>query len=227
MSHVLPRPGLRAVLALVTVMALSAALDAAGALATVRGCPNVRGAEVIGATNMSCRSARKLARVWVAAVRGGGSYDRDLFGLRCRNRPSQVEGDTIVCRKGRRRAQWYVNAFWAATSRRDPVFVSVNAGGAELRRRPGAMHLVSNENLHGIRWSSWGGPIATARAVSYAIAPSPGHRRRNPVRVRLSGRRTCGGVRVYTVVRLRFTRGVPYAGQPRVERFPFGCPPSP
>lgn len=196
------------------------------ASATSRSCPNVRGAEVIGATNMSCRSARKLARVWVNAVRGGGSYDRDLFGFRCRNRPSQAEGDTIVCRKGRRQAVWYVNAFWAASLSRDGVYVSVNAGGAYLERRPRAMHLLSNENLHRIRWSSWGGRVATGRALSYANGPSPGHHIRNPVRVRLSGRRTCNGVRVYTIVRLRFTRGVPYAGQPRIERIPFGCPPS-
>lgn len=78
-----------------------------------RSCPNVKGAEVIGTTNVSCRSARKLARVWVQNVQRDGRYDRDLFGYKCRNRPSRAEGDTMVCRKGRRLVTWYVNAFWA------------------------------------------------------------------------------------------------------------------
>jgi hypothetical protein len=33
--------------------------------------------------------------------------------------------------------------------------VSVNAGGAMLSVRPGAIHLVSNENVYHLRWSSW------------------------------------------------------------------------
>lgn len=106
-----------------------------------------------------------------------------------------------------------------------PVYVSVNAGGNSLEIRPSAMHLVSNENLVRVRWSSWGGRYATGRATDYANGPSPGHSRKNPVRVRLEGRRRCAGTLVYTVVRLRFTRGVPYAGQPRVTRYRYGCPP--
>lgn len=106
-----------------------------------------------------------------------------------------------------------------------PVYVSVNAGGNVLEVRPSAMHLVSNENLTRVRWSSWGGRYATGRATDYANGPSPGHSRKNPVRVRLEGRRRCAGTLVYTVVRLRFTRGVPYAGQPRVTRYRYGCPP--
>lgn len=107
-----------------------------------------------------------------------------------------------------------------------PVYVSVNAGGNILEIRPSAMHLVSNENLARVRWSSWGGRYATGRATDYANGPSPGHSRKNPVRVRLEGRRRCAGTLVYTVVRLRFTRGVPYAGQPRVTRYRYGCPPT-
>jgi hypothetical protein len=217
------RPG--SALAAAAVAAALAQSATPAAAATTQSCPNVRGAEVIGATNLSCRSARKLARVWVAAVRRDGRYDRDLFGFRCRNRPSRYEGDTIVCTKGRRKAAWYVSACWAASAgASDGSFVSVNAGGAELRRRPRAMHLVSNENLVRIRWSSWGGPAATGRATSVANAPSPGHRSRNPVRVRLSGRRSCDGVRVYTSVRVSFTRGVPYHGQPWAVRYRFDCP---
>lgn len=103
--------------ALLGVAATVVALGMAAAPATgapSRLCTNVRGAEVISASNMSCVSARKLARVWVASARRDSRYDRDLFGFRCRNRPSAAEGDTIVCRKGARRATWYVNAFWAA-----------------------------------------------------------------------------------------------------------------
>lgn len=106
-----------------------------------------------------------------------------------------------------------------------PVYVSVNAGGAALEIRPSAMHLVSNENLSRVRWSSWGGRYATGRATDYANGPSPGHKRKNPVRVRLERRRRCAGVLVYTVVRLHFVRGVPYAGQRHITRYRYGCPP--
>jgi len=98
----------------VLVALIVAGITPAASSAATHSCPNVRGAEVIGARNMSCTSARKLARVWVSQARQDGRYDRDLFGFRCRNRPSAAEGDTIVCRKGSRRATWYVNAFWAA-----------------------------------------------------------------------------------------------------------------
>jgi len=104
------------------------------------------------------------------------------------------------------------------------VFVSVNAGGSELEISPSAIHLVSNENLNGIRWSSWGGRTASGRATDYANGPNPGHSGRNPVRVRLERRRRCRGLLVYTSVRLRFTKGVPYTGQSHVTRYPFGCP---
>lgn len=113
----------------------------------------------------------------------------------------------------------------ADVSAAGPVYVSVNAGGAALEIRPSAMHLVSNENLSRVRWFSWGGRYATGRATDYANGPSPGHKRKNPVRVRLERRRRCAGVLVYTVVRLHFTEGVPYAGQRHITRYRYGCPP--
>lgn len=132
--------------------------------ASARSCANVRGAEVISASNMSCTAARKLARVWVQNVRRDGTYNRVLFGFDCRNRPSSAEGDTIVCRRGARRATWYVNAFWAA-----------NAGTAADRvlagdkYRPSGRWCPTNRTCFtSIRWSAYN----SKRAVGSGPAES-------------------------------------------------------
>lgn len=111
-----------------------------------------------------------------------------------------------------------------ATTAAERVYVSINAGGSILRSRPHGIHLLSNENLAGLHWSRWGSITANARGFDYGNSPSPGHRRKNPVRVQLTGRRRCDGILVYTKVRIRFTHGVPYAGQPTLVTYPFGCP---
>ena len=105
-----------------------------------------------------------------------------------------------------------------------PVYVSVNAGGRELRIRPAGIHLLSNENLTGLRWSTWGGKAATATGTDHGNFPSPGHKASNPVRVQATDRRRCGSKLVYTTIRIHFTKGVPYAGQPHNTQYAYGCP---
>jgi hypothetical protein len=109
----------------------------------------------------------------------------------------------------------------AATSR---VYVSVNAGGRVLAVRPTGIHLVSNENLSDLRWRMWGGESATATGIDHGSSPSFGHKASNPVRVQATDRRRCRSKLVYTTIRLYFTHGVPYAGQPHRTKYAYGCP---
>jgi hypothetical protein len=104
------------------------------------------------------------------------------------------------------------------------VFVSVNAGGRLLAVRPARIHLLSNENLTGLRWRGWGGKTAYATATDHSNFPSPGHNAANLVRVEATNRRRCRSRLVYTTIRLYFSRGVPYAGQPHRTSFAYGCP---
>ena len=106
-----------------------------------------------------------------------------------------------------------------------PVYVSVNAGGGILAVRPARIHLLSNENLSGLRWSKWGGKTATATGTDRGNFPSPGHKSSNPVKVKATDRRRCGSKLIYTTIRLHFTKGVPYAGQPRDTEYAYGCQP--
>jgi hypothetical protein len=112
----------------------------------------------------------------------------------------------------------------AAAAAAAPVYVSVNAGGRIVAVRPARIHLVSNENLSRLRWSSWGGTTASATGSDHGNFPSPGHKASNQVRVHATARRRCGTKLVYTTIRLHFTNGVPYAGQPRDTQFAYGCP---
>jgi hypothetical protein len=105
-----------------------------------------------------------------------------------------------------------------------PVYVSVNAGGRVLEARPARIHLVSNDNLSRLRWSSWGGKTARASGTDLGSHPSPGRKASNPVLVTATDRRRCGPKLVYTTIRLHFQRGVPYAGQPRDIKYSYGCP---
>jgi hypothetical protein len=104
------------------------------------------------------------------------------------------------------------------------VYVSVNAGGRILASRPTRIHLLSNENLSALSWRSWGGRVAQGTGTDHGNYPSPGHQATNPVRVRATDRRRCGTKLIYTTIELHFTRGVPYAGQPRDTKYAYGCP---
>ena len=105
-----------------------------------------------------------------------------------------------------------------------PVYVTVNAGGRELRIKPARIHLLSNENLTGLRWSSWGGKAATATGTDHGNFQSARHKASNPVRVQATDRRRCGSEFVYTMIRIHFIKGVPYAGQPHSTKYAYGCP---
>jgi hypothetical protein len=107
------------------------------------------------------------------------------------------------------------------------TFVSVNAGGGVLRVRPRTIHVLSNENLYQLRWSSWGGFRARANGIDHSNFPSAGRSAQNPVRVELRGRKRCGSRLVYTRLRIRFTNGIPYAGEPSLISYSYGCPPYP
>jgi hypothetical protein len=93
-------------------VALAAAvwlLIAAPGLAARRSCywPRVRGADTIVAWNMTCTSARRVARAWVAAHYRYGGYNRMVLGFRCRTRSDSVEGKVTTCRRGSKRLQFY------------------------------------------------------------------------------------------------------------------------
>src|SRR5436190_11307775 len=72
------------------------------------------------------------------------------------------------------------------------VYVSVNAGGRLLAARPTRIHLLSNENLSGLRWSAWGGTTAYGTGTDHGSFPSPGHKAFNSVHVQATARRPCG-----------------------------------
>ena len=170
---------------------------------------------------------RRHARIWVSGARRDGRYDRDLFGFRCRNRPSAAEGDTIVCRKRSRLAIWYVNAFWAATSSgranrersgRMAAAVVLRDCGAYGVARPSVVrprHIacgaVGAPDFKKLHWSSWGGSNARAHGtVTYRDCPAatgcadPRNYHDVPVRVRVYRIRTCDGRRAYTRLRATF-----------------------
>lgn len=100
----------RSALAAVVAAAGIGVMSALPAGASQRMCANAPGGDVVSATNTSCREAHKVMRLWLAGVRRDGQYNRKVGKWRCRNQPSSVEGDTMVCRKGKRqRVTWYVN----------------------------------------------------------------------------------------------------------------------
>lgn len=111
-----------------------------------------------------------------------------------------------------------------SVSSAERVYVMANSGVLMPRVRPTSMHLLSNENLGKLKWSSWGRSTAYGHGTDYANGPSPGHSSQNPITVRLYGIKTCGSRRLYTKLKVTFTKGRPYSGSPRTEKFPFGCP---
>ena len=64
---------------------------------------------MIFAIGISCKTAHKVARAWVSAYRRDGDPNRTVATYRCRNRPDEVEGDVIFCRKGRKSVRFYPN----------------------------------------------------------------------------------------------------------------------
>lgn len=96
-------------LALLAAVAALTAAAPSPALAQSRSCANVRGGDVVGTTNLTCRSAHKIIRAWTNGVGRDGRYDRRVFGGRCRHRVDPYEGDVMRCRKGSSVVGWYVN----------------------------------------------------------------------------------------------------------------------
>lgn len=96
---------------LVVTGAFAATLHSAPeALAKTRMCANAPGGDVVSARNTTCAEAHKLMRLWVAGVRRDDRYDRTVAKWSCRNRPNEIEGDVMRCRKGRNQTvRWYVN----------------------------------------------------------------------------------------------------------------------
>lgn len=102
------------------------------------------------------------------------------------------------------------------------VYVARISGYRDLVRRPSWMHVTSDENWKGIRWSRWGGSQAHGRGLAYGMAPTGNHTSSNPFRLTLYGRRSCSGVLVYTRWKVTYKYRDP-AGA-RVRRYPVGCP---
>jgi len=112
----------------------------------------------------------------------------------------------------------------SASTAAERIYVMTNAGYSSPKVKPRSMHILSNENLGKLKWSSWGRKTAYARGTDYAGGPSPGHDAQNPVNVRLYGIEDCDGILLYTKMKITFTKGRPYSGSPRTEKYPMGCP---
>ena len=84
-------------------------LTAEPGLAAPRDCfsPRVQGADTIVAWNMTCSSAGRVARAWVAAHYRYGGYNHTVLGFHCRTRYDSVEGAVTTCRRRRKRLQFY------------------------------------------------------------------------------------------------------------------------
>lgn len=180
----------------------------------------------IHVSHAGCPIAHRVLRSYFSgAARPAGPVPRDgafVLGWLCHTGPAVPHGGTSA-RCVRHRA--VITARWTASASAQTQ-VSVNAGGAILAVKPTRIHLVSNENLAQLQWSSWGGQIANAAGTDYANSPSSGHSATNPVQVELSGRKRCGSRLVYTNVRVQFISDVPYDGYGPLVTFPFGCPAS-
>ena len=98
--------------AIAASVALAAAvwlLTAAPSFAAGRDCysSRVQGADTIGAWNMTCTSARRVARAWVTAHYLYGGYNHTVLGFRCRTRNDNVEGAVTICRRGSKGLVFY------------------------------------------------------------------------------------------------------------------------
>ena len=84
-------------------------LTATPGLAAPRDCFSLRvqGADMIQAWNMTCRSAARVARAWVAAHYRYGGYNHTVLGFHCRTGYDNVEGAVTTCRRRRERLYFY------------------------------------------------------------------------------------------------------------------------
>ncbi|MBJ7330660.1 MAG: hypothetical protein JHC95_12245 [Solirubrobacteraceae bacterium] len=91
-------------------LTLVAAGNVSSASGAARSCANVPGADVIQATNTTCREAHKVIRLWLAGYERDGKVNRRVSKWSCRVSVNSVEGEVATCRKGRgQRIGWYVN----------------------------------------------------------------------------------------------------------------------
>lgn len=58
------------------------------------------------AEGVTCKTARRLRKHWTEKVMAGGKANRRVLTFRCRAVRDEVEGASVVCRKGRRFATW-------------------------------------------------------------------------------------------------------------------------
>lgn len=101
-------PG-RGIIAVLAAAAVTALAPPAPASASVRGCANVYGGDVIQATNLSCKKARRVVKTWARAYKRDGDYNRTVLGFRCRITPDEYEGEIGRCTRGSRAVRFYPN----------------------------------------------------------------------------------------------------------------------
>lgn len=95
-----------------TCLALTSAVAVAGpptGQAATRGCSNTYGGDVISATNVTCRRAKRVVRTWARRYKRDGRVNRTVLHFRCRDRSNSVEGLVVKCRRGVKRIQFYAN----------------------------------------------------------------------------------------------------------------------
>jgi hypothetical protein len=92
------------------VAVLSLPVNGAGAAQTAsRLCANTYGGDVISATIVGCRKARRVVRTWGHRYKRDGRINRTVLRFRCRGRNDQFEGLTIRCRRANARIRFYAN----------------------------------------------------------------------------------------------------------------------
>jgi hypothetical protein len=97
-----------ALLAVAIVLAVPANAAAASRAAS-RICANTYGGDVISATKVGCRKARRVVRTWGHRYKRDGRINRTVLRFTCRGRNDQVEGLTVRCRRGEARIRFYAN----------------------------------------------------------------------------------------------------------------------
>src|SRR4051794_15102797 len=86
-----------------------AIFGAPAAAASVRGCANVSGGDVLQATNLSCKKVRRIVKAWALAYQRDGDYNCRVLGFNCRITPDRYEGEIGRCRRGSRVVRFYPN----------------------------------------------------------------------------------------------------------------------
>jgi hypothetical protein len=77
--------------------------------AASRLCANTYGGDVISATNVGCRKARRVVRTWGHRYKRDGRINRTVLRFRCHGRNDQFEGLTVRCRRSEARIRFYAN----------------------------------------------------------------------------------------------------------------------